>query len=536
MIIFVSDAFSQHYTGGAELTTDAIIDESLYPVNRVLSQKVNVELMKKHKDCFWIFGNFTQVPAACLLYAAKNLSYSVVEYDYKFCVFRSVKKHEHSVGECNCADTPHGKLVAVFMAKSKINFWMSKKQKDFYTSYFSFLKNNFVLNSVFSKETLKSLKNYKTNNKNNKWIILDSPSWIKGKEKAVEYAKNNNLEYELVWGIEYEDMLRKLASSKGLILLPQARDTCPRLVMEAKALDCELVLNENVQHKDEPWFATKELMFEHLETNAQKFWRKIEEVAQAELKITKQKILSQQKIKVVVPFYNAREWIDKCIYSLKSQDHKNFECFLIDDVSTDSSYEVAKSSIGKDSRFFLIQNKEKSYALKNIADTINNGKFNNDDIIVLLDGDDWLASSYSLSTLANKYDEKNCLVTYGSYVYNPTGTRGIEPSRYPDHIIENNTFRDDKWRASHLRSFKYYLWKHLNQEDLKDKNGKYYEMTYDQAIMLPLLELAGQKSEYISDSLYVYNKDNPLNVDKIKQKKQHELSLKIRQKIPYKPL
>ena len=69
-----------------------------------------------------------------------------------------------------------------------------------------------------------------------------------------------------------------------------------------------------------------------------------------------------------------------------------------------------------------------------------------------------------------------------------------------------------------------------------DKEGNYYKMTYDQAIMLPLLELAGQKSEYISDSLYVYNKDNPLNVDKIKQKKQYELSLKIRQKIPYKPL
>ena len=61
-------------------------------------------------------------------------------------------------------------------------------------------------------------------------------------------------------------------------------------------------------------------------------------------------------------------------------------------------------------------------------------------------------------------------------------------------------------------------------------------MTYDQAIMLPLLELAGKKSEYISDSLHVYNKNNPLNVDKIKQKKQHELSLKIRQKSRYKPL
>ena len=444
MIIFVSDAFSQHYTGGAELTTDAIIDASLFPVNRLLSQKVNVDVMKKHKDCFWVFGNFTQVPAACLLYAAKNLSYSVVEYDYKFCIFRSVKKHEFHNKECNCASTPHGKLVAAFMAKSKINFWMSEKQKDFYTSYFPFLKNNFVLNSVLSKKTLQNLKSFDTSKKNNKWIILDSPSWIKGKEKTVKYAEEKGLEYELVWGIEHSEMLKKLAASKGLILLPEARDTCPRLAMEAKALDCELILNDNVQHKDEPWFETKELMFEHLEQNAQTFWNKIEEVAQKELKITKQEAPSQQKIKVVVPFYNAQSWIDKCIASLKRQDHRNFECFLIDDISTDESYELAKKSIEKDSRFFLGKNKEKSYALKNIADTINNGKFNDGDIVVLLDGDDWLASSYSLSTLARVYDEKKCLMTYGSYVYNPTGARGVEPSKYPDHVVENNTFREDK--------------------------------------------------------------------------------------------
>tara|TARA_R100000008_G_C3581431_1_gene168808 strand:+ start:418 stop:2028 length:1611 start_codon:yes stop_codon:yes gene_type:complete len=536
MIIFVSDAFSQHYTGGAELTTDAIIDASLYPVNKVLSRQVTLDVMEKNKDCFWIFGNFTQVPVSCLLYAAKNLSYSVIEYDYKFCVFRSVKKHELNNNECNCSTSPHGKMVAAFLARSKMNFWMSREQKDFYISYFPFLKNNFVLNSVFSQETLRSLKSLDTSKKNNKWLILDSPSWIKGKEKAVKYAEENSLEYELVWGIKHEDMLQKLALSKGLILLPEARDTCPRLAMEAKALDCELILNENVQHKNEDWFQTKELMFSHLEKNANIFWKKIEEVSQKELNITKQKTVSKQKIKVIVPFYNAQDWLAKCVKSLKMQDHESFECFLIDDISTDESLSVVTDAVGADNRFTIVKNTNKGYALKNIADTLENNNFNDEDVVVLLDGDDWLASTYSLSTLASTYDKEECFLTYGSYVYNPSGARGVEPSQYPDHVVENNSFREDSWRASHLRSFKYSLWKHIRQKDLKDTDGEYYKMTYDQAIMLPLLELAGEKSHYIYDTLYVYNKANPLNVDKIKQKKQYELSLKIRQKSRYKPL
>ena len=124
-------------------------------------------------------------------------------------------------------------------------------------------------------------------------------------------------------------------------------------------------------------------------------------------------------------------------------------------------------------------------------------------------------------------------MTYGSYVYNPQGTRGVEPSEYPKDIIEQNLFRKDMWRASHLRSFKHELWKNLDQNDLKDEEGNFYKMTYDQAIMLPLLEMAGHNCSFVEDTLYVYNKENPLNVDKNKGQEQYELAQKIRSKKPY---
>ena len=154
-------------------------------------------------------------------------------------------------------------------------------------------------------------------------------------------------------------------------------------------------------------------------------------------------------------------------------------------------------------------------------------------MVILLDGDDWFSSRNTLSRLSTEYMNEDCLLTYGSYVYFPMGTRGVEPSTYPDDVVKNNTFRKDQWRASHLRTFKYNLWKHLDHKDLKDEEGNYFKMTYDQAIMLPLLEMVGERASYIPDILHVYNKENPLNIDKNKGKEQYELALKIRSKPSY---
>ena len=538
MIIFVADLFVEHYKGGAELTTEALYQSSLLPRHRALSQSLNIKTMEHHKDAFWIFGNFSNVSEDCLLYAAKNLNYSVLEYDYKYCTYRSPEKHTGAEGKCDCHESRQGKIVSMFLNASVATWWMSHEQKQRYQQLFPFLdeKRNRVLSSVFSDETLDYIINLDTTNKNNKWVIMNSGSWIKGVEDAVQYAEENNLEYELVWGLEHKDFLRKLAVSKGLIFLPKAGDTCPRMVVEAKLLDCELILNDNVQHKNEEWFATKELTMKYLRQRTKVFWNTLEDVAAEHLGIPQQQEETDTRFHIVVPFYNAEKWIGKCIDSIKRQRHQNFICTLINDVSTDGSSETTIQTIGNDSRFHLISNGEKRYALGNIAYALERTECLLDDVVILLDGDDWFASSKTLYGLSEAYKSEDCLLTYGSYVYHPMGTRGVEPSEYPEEVIKNNAFRQDKWRASHLRTFKYNLWKELDHKDLKDKEGNYFKMTYDQAIMLPLLEMASERSKYIPDLLHVYNKENPLNIDKNKALEQSALAQKIRAKKPYKRL
>lgn len=537
MIIFAADLFAEQYKGGAELTTEAIFQSSLLPMHKALTSTLNVPIMQEHKNAFWIFGNFANLSEDCLMYAIKNLKYSVLEYDYKYCKYRSSSKHINIEGECYCHDSRHGKIVAMFLHASVYNWWMSKNQRNKYKSLFSFLKEgNEVLSSVFSDETLDYIESLDTKNKNNKWVIMNSQSWIKGVDDAVKYAKENDLEYELLWGLEHKDFLKKLAKSRGLIFLPKGRDTCPRMVIEAKLLDCELVLNEGVQHKNEEWFQTKQSTMQYLRNRTQTYWDTMEDVAAEHIGLPKKHKQSQIRYHIVVPFYNAGKWIEKNILSIKKQRHLGFICTLIDDISTDNSAKLAEEAIKGDDRFELIKSKEKRYALGNIAHALNQDKCDPEDVVILLDGDDWFASSKSLSRLSLAYEDGKCVLTYGSYIYHPMGVRGVEPSEYPPEVVKNNAYRQDKWRASHLRTFKHKLWELLSHKDLKDDGGEYYKMTYDQAIMLPLLEMAAERAKYIPELLHVYNKENPLNVDKIKAQQQYALAQTIREKQKYERL
>ena len=271
----------------------------------------------------------------------------------------------------------------------------------------------------------------------------------------------------------------------------------------------------------------------HIDVSAQTFWDAYEKFWNVETPTT-EKQLSTQTFRVITPFYNVQDFIDLPIFSLQNQINENFKCYLIDDCSNDKSVNIAINTINHDNRFTLTQNTEKKYALENIASTIDSIEdIDDEDIILMLDGDDWLSSKNVLSHLEKTYNDEQCLVTYGSYAYFPTGQKGVEPSTYPEQVIKNNAFRHDRWRASHLRTFKYKLWKQINHDDLKGSDG-YYKVAYDQAVMLPLLEMAASRSRYIPEVLYVYNRLNPLNVDKIKVKEQQQAAFEIRNKEPYK--
>lgn len=238
---------------------------------------------------------------------------------------------------------------------------------------------------------------------------------------------------------------------------------------------------------------------------------------------------------ITVPFYNVEKYIERCINSIKNQTYKNFICVLTDDNSSDKTLNIAKHIASYDQRFVIISNEQRKDVMENTINAIKIVKPHDEDIIITIDGDDWLAHEKVFEKIAKKYQEKDILLTYGNYKIFPSEKIG-HCSAYPKYVIENNLYRKDKWRASHLRTFKYKLWKNIKEEDLKHPDGSWMFPCADQTYMLPMLEMSGGKFHFFSEVLYVYNRETSLNADKVKGLKQLENEKITRSREPYKKI
>jgi glycosyltransferase involved in cell wall biosynthesis len=235
-----------------------------------------------------------------------------------------------------------------------------------------------------------------------------------------------------------------------------------------------------------------------------------------------------KKIAVVIPSYNNCQWYKNNLSSLYNQDYDNFRAIYIDDCSSDGTGELVEKFIADNNlttRIQLICNPVQVGALQNLYNVIYS--CDDDEIIVILDGDDWLAHNGVLKTLNAVYSDSNCWLTYGQYISWPYNTPGYS-RQIPSHIIEANTVREYEWCASHLRSFYTWLFKMIKKEDLISPYGTFYPMAWDQAIMFPMLEMAGHRAKFIADVLYIYNEANPISDARMNRQLQRHLETIIR--------
>lgn len=66
-------------------------------------------------------------------------------------------------------------------------------------------------------------------------------------------------------------------------------------------------------------------------------------------------------LSVIIPIYNAEQYLEKCLESILEQTYTNFEVLLVDDASTDSSAEICRRYASVDERIQYLR-KENSGA------------------------------------------------------------------------------------------------------------------------------------------------------------------------------
>ena len=251
------------------------------------------------------------------------------------------------------------------------------------------------------------------------------------------------------------------------------------------------------------------------------------------------------KITIVTTFFNPGKYFDNCLSSVLNQKYDNFNWCITDDGSTDGTFE----KIPNDKRIVKIKNDiRKKDALPNIHYFLTE-LCQSDDIYVNLDGDDWLINKHVLSYINDFYNEYNCMMMYGQCRwYNPEERFKRFEEKGLAYPITEDMFKELRnglsWPFSHIRTFRTKAYHSIKDQDpnydcLKDKNGEFLISMADVAVMLPVAEIVGYKNiKYNDKVLYVYNRENELNIDKVHgssdiQSKNH---LEVNSKKPFKQI
>lgn len=116
-------------------------------------------------------------------------------------------------------------------------------------------------------------------------------------------------------------------------------------------------------------------------------------------------------VSVIVPVYNAREWLREALASLQAQTYPNFEAILVNDGSTDESEEICREFCAADHRFRLINQPNRGLSgARNTGLDSAEGEW-----ISFLDADDVLPPD-ALSVMLEHAKESGAGIVTGNYI------------------------------------------------------------------------------------------------------------------------
>jgi glycosyltransferase involved in cell wall biosynthesis len=131
--------------------------------------------------------------------------------------------------------------------------------------------------------------------------------------------------------------------------------------------------------------------------------------------------LNSSLISVIMPCYNASQFIKESIESVLSQTYENWELIIVDDGSTDSTAEITKMYVDVDNRIqYWYQANGKQGKARNLGISKSKGAY-----LAFLDADDlWLPEKLAIQ-IEDILEKKVNLVFADSYFFNDDEVRDV---------------------------------------------------------------------------------------------------------------
>ena len=204
--------------------------------------------------------------------------------------------------------------------------------------------------------------------------------------------------------------------------------------------------------------------------------------------------------KIIIPCHGEHSHnFENLIQSIDDQTvKKNVEYYFAEDIVS-PNFKKLLQSLNGNKHFIENKTKKRLYALKNVCRILDS--FKEDDCIIgIIDGDDYLWGNDCLKNIENEYHSGfGCVWTANEWEglgLNHSGPLNDDVDVY-----------SHPWVSSHFKTFLLSDYKQIPKKNFKNLEKKWFEACYDQALMLPIIYNVHKregKTKYLNKVHYIY--------------------------------
>ena len=223
------------------------------------------------------------------------------------------------------------------------------------------------------------------------------------------------------------------------------------------------------------------------------------------LRRIKQKINKNDKVSIIIPVYNSENWIDILIESIINQSYKNIEILIVDDGSTDSTYDICNKYVQIDNRIKLYKQKNQGPgSARNLAFNHSTGEY-----IMYADSDDYFEYNAIEIALREIKSRKLDIMNFNALCFYDNideSESGIANDRY----LKKNDYDEIMSGLDYFKTlrknvdFSSVVWSFIYRKSLIAENNIKFAATPCHDDMLFSFECLfyAQKAGFIKDILY----------------------------------
>ena len=176
------------------------------------------------------------------------------------------------------------------------------------------------------------------------------------------------------------------------------------------------------------------------------------------------------KVSIIIPVYNMEKYLDQCLNSVINQTLYDVEIILLNDGSTDSSYDICKSYSHIDNRIKLY-----SHENKGLGETRNSGiDVATGDYLFFVDSDDYLSADY-VESLYKKALEADADIVQGEsrMFFEDSGEIILEAdlSGIKTFVVDPATSTEFMKDLFFRHIYKHYAWNKIYRTSFVKKNN-----------------------------------------------------------------